>query len=132
MISCDSNMLGNDLGAGGPDSRSLVRSQIADYLRSGTVRSISASGLGASHRWVNDRRNDATISTGVPPGDLQQTQFTGEYFGYLIAKGADANPLNANSTQTGRSRMGPCQLSGPLLRSTASRPALGPNASIRR
>ena len=71
--------------AGRRRGRSLVRAQIGDD-RAQWVDDFRFWCWGEPARWVNDRRADAS-KVGTPlPGDLQKTQFTAEYFGYLIAK----------------------------------------------
>jgi phosphatidylserine/phosphatidylglycerophosphate/cardiolipin synthase-like enzyme len=84
MISCDSHMLGNPKSPTITDDHWFVlRSAITDHGETVDFRFWS---WGEPIQWVNDRRADP-IKVGTPlPGDLQKTQFTAEYFGYLIAK----------------------------------------------
>ena len=84
MVSCDSHMLGNDLGAGGisNDHWFVLKSNIVE--RNGKV-DFRFWCWGEPAQWVNDRRNDPSHFAGPVPGDLQKTQFTDEYFGYMIA-----------------------------------------------
>jgi hypothetical protein len=81
MVSCDSHMLGNPLGAGGIDDDHwfVLKSAITEH--NGTV-DFRFWCWGEPAQWVNDRRNRPNIAA----GDLPKTQFTDEYFGYLIAK----------------------------------------------
>ena len=82
MISCDSHMLGNDASPGGPtdDHWFVLKSAIIEH--SGTV-DFRFWCWGEKTQWVNDRRK--ALNKGSPD-DLQKTQFTAEYFGYMIAK----------------------------------------------
>ena len=84
MVSCDSHMLGNDLGAGGisNDHWFVLKSNIVE--RNGKV-DFRFWCWGEPAQWVNDRRNDPSHFAGPVPGDLQKTQFTDEFFGYMIA-----------------------------------------------
>ena len=84
MISCDSHMLGNPKSPTITDDHWFVlRSAITDH---GVTVDFRFWSWGEPIQWVNDRRADP-IKVGTPlPGDLQKTQFTAEYFGYLIAK----------------------------------------------
>jgi hypothetical protein len=78
MISCDSHMLGNEMPTHiTADHWFVLKSAIIDHNGTLDFRFWS---WGLPTQWVNDYR------AVVRSGNLQKTQFTNEYFGYLIAK----------------------------------------------
>jgi hypothetical protein len=85
LVLCDAHMLGNTMATGGISANHWFVLKSAIIELSGAV-DFSFWCWGEPTQWVNDRRADSA-KVGTPlPGDLSRTQFTDEYFGYIIAE----------------------------------------------